>query len=708
MKNLFLFVASALFLFSCSGDKPGSDESSLPPKNNLNKSDSLASQKITETRVTPELLWKFGRIGESALSPDGKTIALTITRYSISENKGYTDIYTLPSAGGEMKRISDFAGPEFNIQWSTDGNFIYFLSPESGSSQLWKIKPDGSEIKQVSKIEGDLNSFKISPDGKKILYCMDVKIDESPADRHPDLPKTNVIIAEDLMYRHWNSWTDYKYSHIFFADMSEDIKSGRDIMDKEPFDAPLSPYFDSEEMSWSPDGKTIAYTCKKLSGREYAVSTNSDVYLYNTADGSTKNITEGMMGYDKYPVFSPDGKYIAWQSMETPGYESDKARLFVMELASGNKTNLTENLDQNADKYIWTDDSKSLYLMSGIKGTVQIFSINAETKEVKQITSGNHDYTSIQLSGGLLIGNRMSQQMATEIFKIDVTSGTETQLSFVNKNIYDKVKMGNSVERWVKTTDGKDMLVWVILPPDFDSTKQYPAILFCEGGPQTTVSQFWSYRWNFQIMAANDYVIIAPNRRGLPSFGQEWNRQISGDYGGQNMKDYLTATDEIAKEPYIDKNRLGAVGASYGGFSVYWLAGNHNKRFKAFISHCGMFNLESQYAETEEVFFTNFDLGGPYWDKKNSIAQRSYANSPHKFVQNWDTPIMIISGGYDFRIPYTESLQAFNTAQLLGIPSKLLIFPEESHFVLKPQNSILWQREFFGWLDKWLKPEGGK
>lgn len=265
--------------------------------------------------------------------------------------------------------------------------------------------------------------------------------------------------------------------------------------------------------------------------------------------------------------------------------------------------------------------------------------------------------------------------------------------------------MGTPVERWIKTTDGKEMLVWEIRPPDFDSTKLYPAFLYCQGGPQSTVSQFWSYRWNFQIMVANGYIVIAPNRRGVPSFGQDWNRQISGDYGGQNMKDYLAATDAIAKYPWVDETRLGAVGASYGGFSVFWLAGNHNKRFKAFISHCGMFNLESQYAETEEVFFTNFDLGGPYWDKKNTVAQRSYANSPHKFVQNWDTPIMIISGGYDFRIPYTESLQAYNTAKLLGIPSKLLIFPEETHFVLKPQNSILWQREFFGWLDKWLKPD---
>jgi dipeptidyl aminopeptidase/acylaminoacyl peptidase len=700
MKKLFFFAVSALILVSC-GEKSGSDASSGQPS--VTKSDSLASQPITETRVTPELLWKFGRVGETVLSPDGKTIAITITRYSISENKGYTDIYTIPSDGGEMKRITGFAGPEFNIQWSVDGTLIYFLATESGSSQLWQMNANGSGQRQISSVEGDISSFKISPDSKKILYCKDVKLDKSPADIHTDLPKTNVYIAEDLMYRHWNSWTDYHYSHVFVSDMGAEVKEGKDIMENEKFDSPLSPYFDAEEITWSPDGNIIAYTCKKQSGKDYAVSTNSDIYLYTVSDGTTKNVTEGMMGYDKYPVFSPDGKYIAWQSMETPGYESDKERLFVMDLATGTKTYLNENFDQNAAHYFWTEDAKEIFFISGYHATHQVYKINVETKEVKQITSGKHDYTAIQQAGGVFIGNKMSMQMATEIFKIDIATGQETQISFVNKNIYDKVQMGTSVERWVKTTDGKQMLVWVILPPGFDSTKTYPAFLYCQGGPQSAVSQFWSYRWNFQIMAANDYVVIAPNRRGLPSFGQEWNRQISGDYGGQNMKDYLSATDAIAKEPWVDANRLGAVGASYGGFSVYWLAGNHNKRFKAFISHCGMFNLESQYAETEEVFFTEFDLGGPYWDKNNTVAQRSYANSPHRFVKNWDTPILIISGGYDFRIPYTESLQAFNTAQLLGIPSKLLIFPEETHFVLKPQNSILWQREFFGWLDKWLK-----
>jgi len=700
MKNLLFFVLAALIMVSCT-EKKDNDATNTQPS--VTKSDSLAAQPITETRVTTELLWKFGRVGETVLSPDGKMIALTITRYSISENKGYTDIYTLPSDGGEMKRITGFAGAESNIQWSNDSKIIYFLASESGSSQVWQMNADGSAQKQISSIEGDISSFKIAPDSKKILYCKDVKIDKSPADIYPDLPKANVYIADNLMYRHWNSWTDYHYSHVFVSDMGTEIKDGKDIMEKEPYDSPLSPYFDAEEISWSPDGNIIAYTCKKLSGKDYAVSTNSDIYLYHISDGTTRNITEGMMGYDKYPVFSPDGKYIAWQSMETPGYESDKERLFVMDLAAGTKTYLNEKFDQNAAHFFWTADAKEIFFISGYHATHQVYKINVETKEVKQITTGKHDYTSIQQSGDVFIGNKMSMQMATEIFKIDIATGQEKQLSFVNKNIYDKVQMGTSVERWVKTTDGKQMLVWVILPPGFDSTKTYPAFLYCQGGPQSAVSQFWSYRWNFQIMAANDYVVIAPNRRGVPSFGQEWNRQISGDYGGQNMKDYLTATDEIAKEPWVDENRLGAVGASYGGFSVYWLAGNHNKRFKAFIAHCGMFNLESQYAETEEVFFTNFDLGGPYWDKKNEVAQRSYANSPHRFVQNWDTPILIISGGYDFRIPYTESLQAFNSAQLLGIPSKLLIFPEETHFVLKPQNSILWQREFFGWLDKWLK-----
>jgi len=391
---------------------------------------------------------------------------------------------------------------------------------------------------------------------------------------------------------------------------------------------------------------------------------------------------------------------IAWQSMETPGYEADKERMFMMDFATGKKTYLTKNFDQNAANMIWSKDDKAIYFISGIHGTYQIYCIDLESGSIKQVTKGKHDYTALSMEGDVLIGTKMSMSMATEIFSINTGTGEETQLTFTNKHIYDNIKMARVQGRWIKTTDWKDMLVWVIYPPDFDSLKQYPAILFCEGGPQSAVSQFFSFRWNFQIMAANDYIIIAPNRRGLPTFGQVWNDQIAGDYGGQNMKDYLTSVDILKKEPYIDENRLGAVGASYGGYSVFWLAGHHDGRFKAFIAHAGIYNFESAYGATEEYFFVNHDYEGPYWEKPKP---RSYQFSPHLAVQNWDTPIMIVVGQNDFRIPYTQGLEAFNAAQLRGIPSRLLFFPDETHFVLKPQNSILWQREFFGWLDKWLK-----
>ena len=702
MKKILLFTfALSVIIAGCKQHSSETTENKITEKSPI---DSLSKQEITETRITPETLWKFGRVSDVQLSPDGKTVIYNLTYYDIKKNKGFTDIFSVSTDGGEPKQLTDFGGHENNIRWSADGKNIYFLASESGSSQIWKMNDDGSNQKQVSFIDGDLNGFELAPSGNNLFYIKDVKLEQTPQEKYSDLPNSNVMIITDLMYRHWNNWSDYSYSHVFLTKVENDkIEAGKDILENEHYDSPLSPYFDNAEISWSSDGKYIAYTCKKLSGKEYAISTNSDIYIYDIEKGITENITVGMLGYDKNPVFSNNGKYIAWQSMETPGYESDKDRLFVMNLETKERRYLTENFDQNAVSYCWTNNDSEILFVSGTKATEQIYKINIETAEITQITKGVHDYNSVSNAAGVIIGEKMSMSMATEIFKIDEATGNETQLTFTNKHIYDKVQMGKVEERWVTTTDGKQMLTWLILPPNFDSTKKYPALLYCQGGPQSTVSQFFSFRWNFQIMAANDYVIIAPNRRGLPSFGQEWNAQISGDYGGQNMKDYLSATDELKKEPFIDENRLGAVGASYGGFSVYWLAGHHEKRFKAFISHCGMFNLESQYAATEEMFFVNHDLGGAYWEKNNAIAQKSYSNSPHKFVQNWDTPIMMITGGYDFRIPYTESLQAFNAAKLVGVDAKLLFFPEETHFVVKPQNSILWQREFFGWLDKWLK-----
>ncbi|HOK37518.1 MAG: S9 family peptidase [Bacteroidales bacterium] len=669
---------------------------------------SLTEEEIKNGILTPEILWKFGRIGDFQISPDGKTVVYNITHYDVDKNKGFTHIYTISVDGRESKRLT---GGEFSYlspSWTRDGKKIMYLSTETDTVALWVMDPDGKNRTKVSDWDKSINAYKISPKGDKIILIADVKIDKTPQEIYPDLPKANVIMTEDLMYRHWNSWTDYSYSHIFIADLDKDYKVSNpvDIIEGEPYDAPMSPYFDESEFAWSPDGKYVAYSCKKLTGIDYALSTDSDIYLYELATGITKNISKGMPGYDRFPVFSSDSKQLVWSSMETPGYESDIEKLFVFDIETGNKENLTSNFDYSVEHVIWpkiNSKQDKIYFISCIKGTHQIFTLDLTTREIIQITDGYHDYQDIKLAGDRFIVKKMSMSMASELFTVDF-DGTEKQLTYTNQHIYDKIEFGKVIPKLVNTTDNKKMLVWLILPPKFDATKKYPAILYCQGGPQSPVSQFFSYRWNFQLMAANGYVVIAPNRRGVPGFGSEWLKQISGDYGGQNMKDYISAVEYCKNEPFIDENRIGAVGASYGGFSVFWLAGhNENKLFKVFIAHCGMFNLESQYAATEETFFVNHDLGGPYWDETNKVAQNSYKNSPHRFVHKWNTPILIITGGYDFRIPYTESLQAFNAAKLNGIDAKLLYFPDESHFVLKPQNSILWQREFKAWLDEYLK-----
>lgn len=698
--KFFNLLAMAILIAgaSCSEQKP--EQKKEPLKIDV----SLTADEIARGVMTPEIMWKFGRVGNSALSPCGKLLAYTATFYNLQENKGVTNLYVVSTEGGEPRKLTDELGSESNPQWITCSKTLRFLSTRGGDSQIWEINPDGTGLKQVSAIEGGIDGFCFSPDGDKVLYAKNVKMEDQAIDIHPDMPKAKVRIINDLMYRHWDYWEDGEYSHIFVADFRDGkILNPKDINEGEKWDTPMATDFDIAEVQWSPDGKKIVYCSKKLYGKEYAVSTNSDIYLYDTESGTTQNLTTDNLGYDRYPAFSPDGKHIAWYSLATPGNEADQQRLFILNLESGQKTYLTEKFDQDVEQFVWGGDSQSIYFASGVRGTEQIYRISIADRSITQITKGVHNYTKVQVSNGVLVGDKMSMRMATELFRIDEATGAETQLTYTNKHIYDHIKMGEVRERWVKTTDGKDMLVWVILPPNFDETRKYPTLLYCQGGPQSTVSQFWSFRWNFQMMAANDYIVVAPNRRGVPSFGQEWNLQISGDYSGQNIKDYLSAIDDVAKETWVNKDKLGCVGASYGGYSVYYLAGHHQKRFKAFISHCGMYNLESFYPQTEEIFFPNFDLGGAPWEKDNKIAQRSYANSPHKFVQNWDTPIMIIVGEHDYRIPYTQSLEAFNAAQLRGIPSKLLFFPSGTHFVTKPQEAVIWQREFFGWLDKWLK-----
>ncbi len=659
-----------------------------------------------QNKLTPELLWKLGRVSDVQLSPDGKTILFGITYYNLEENKGNRDLYSIPVSGGKPKKLTDTKGSEYNAVWRPDGKKIAYISAESGSVQIWEMNPDGSGKKQISNIEGDINGFAYSPSMNNLLFIKDVKLDTTVNDLYPDLPKANAMLFSNLMYRHWDSWTDFSYSHVCVAPydtVAGKISQYTDIMKGERFDSPLTPDGGMEQIAWSPDGKLIAYTCKKLHGKEEALSTNSDIYIYNLLTKQTTNISEGMYGYDQDPAFSQDGKKIVWSSMKTAGFESDKKRIMLYDFATRQYSDLSENFDQSSSNFKWDTQNKNIiYFISGYHATFQIYSIDITTKKITQITKGIHDYTELSAAGKSLVGAKMSMSLPTEIFRIDlvVPGIKETQVTFTNKEILDEIKLGKVEERWITTTDNKKMLTWVIYPPYFDKTKKYPALLYCQGGPQSSVSQFWSYRWNFQMMAANDYIVVAPNRRGLPTFGQEWNDEISQDYGGQNMKDYLTAIDTVSSEPYVDKEHLGAVGASYGGYSVYWLAGNHNKRFKAFIAHCGMFDFESWYGSTEEMWFANHDLGGAYW---KIPKPKSYEFSPNKFVGKWDTPILVIEGGYDFRIPYTQGMEAFDAAQLQGIPSEFLFFPEESHFVLKPQNSVLWQRTFFVWLDKWLK-----
>ncbi|HNY07270.1 MAG TPA: S9 family peptidase [Bacteroidales bacterium] len=661
------------------------------------------NMKLNSNIMTPEVLWSFGRIGESVVSPDKTTVLFGVTYYDIQQNKGNCDLYTIGVDGKNLKQITSTPGSEYNATWRPDGKKIGFLSAQSGEMQLYEINPDGTDAKQISFINGGIDGFKYSPDMSKILYIQEVKVDKNTQDIYPDLPKASGRIMDDLMYRHWDQFVD-TYTHIFVADYNENkITEGTDIMPGEPWESPLKPFGGLEQINFSPDSKTIAYTCRKLKGKEYALSTNSDIYLYAIATKKTTNLTEGMMGYDISPVYSPDGSKIAWESMEHNGYESDKSRLFVHDFTTGTKTDYSRDFDQNSNGLTWSDDGKSIYFISDIHATDEIYRLDLKNGKITRITDGIHNYLNVAVAGKMLIAQRQSMSSPTEIYAVNPKDGKDTQITFVNKDLLDQLKFGNVEKRWIKTTDNKEMLTWIIYPPNFDPNKKYPALLYCEGGPQSTVSQFWSYRWNFQMMAANDYIIVAPNRRGLPGFGTAWNEQISGDYGGQNMQDYLSAIDSMKKEPFVNADKLGCVGASYGGFSVYWLAGNHNKRFKAFIAHDGMFNLESQYTETEEMWFVNWDLGGPFWDKDNATAQRSYANSPHKFVQNWDTPILVIHGERDYRIPATQGMSAFDAAVLRGVPAKMLYFPDENHWVLKPQNGILWQRTFFGWLDKWLK-----
>ena len=653
--------------------------------------------------MTPETMLSLARVGASALSPDGKTVVYSVGFPSIKDNKIRTELFTISSDGSARRQITQGVAGVHGARWIQQGRRISYISSESGATQVWTMAPDGTDRRQVTNIEGGLSDYLFSPDEKQLAYIKEISFGKSTKEIYPDLPKATGRIVTDLMYKHWDEWVE-TIPHIFIAPVGgEAITGGKDILEGEPYEAPTKPFGGAEELSWSPDGKTLAYSSRKKTGMEYSLSTNTDIYLYDLASGQTRNITEGMGGYDTHPRFSPDGKRISWISMERDGYEADLKRLFVQDLKTGQKTFLTGGFEYDVDELQWAANSQSIFFLSTKHAEAQLWEIALKGRKIRQITTGMHDYTSLDVQGGKILAGRQSYIEPTDLYLVDVKTGAAKQLTAENKSTLDGLAPISVEKRWVKTTDGGNMLVWVVLPPNFDKTKKYPALLFCQGGPQSPVSQFFSYRWNMRLMAEQGYIVIAPNRHGVPSFGKAWNEQISGDYSGQNIQDYLTAVDELKKEPWVDSERLGCVGASYGGYSVFYLAGVHQKRFKAFIAHAGIFNLEMQYMTTEEMWFANWDMGGAPWEKDNAVAQRTFANSPHKLVGNWDTPILVIHGERDYRILAGQGMAAFNAAKLRGIPAELLIYPDENHWILRPQNALLWQRTFFGWLDKYLK-----
>ena len=704
MKKFFIMAAIALAAAGCSTSSQ-TDEKPIGPTPFAE----LPKSQYGDDYLTPEALWAMGRIGGADIHPTTGHIIYSVTYYSVKENRSNSELFVLPAGATEPIQLTFDNKYQGTAHWMSETEISY-ISTESGSAQVWKmaLTIDGNNARagkavQLTDYEGGIDDYAFSPDFKKLLFVSQVKTVEQTADVYPDLDKASGHFHNDLMYKHWDEWTETA-PHPFVAEFDgKQISHIKDLLEGEKYESPMKPFGGIEQLAWSPDCKYIAYTCRKKTGLDYAVSTNSDIYLYDLENAQTRNLTEGMMGYDINPAFSPDGSMIAWQSMERDGYESDQNRLMVMTLANGEKSFVSQAFESSVDQFIWLNNSELAF--AGVwHALAHIYTVNLKG-EIKERTQGQYDFSICGLAAdNKLLCKRHSMREPDDLYMLNLNSDELTQLTRVNNDILSNLTMGEVVPRWQTTTDGKQMLTWMIYPPHFDPNKKYPTLLYCEGGPQSPVSQFWSYRWNFMMMAANNYIIVAPNRRGLPGFGNEWNEAISGDYGGQCMRDYLTAIDEfVAAEPYVDKEHLGCVGASFGGFSVYWLAGHHDKRFKAFIAHDGIFNMEMQYLETEEKWFANWDMGGAYWDKNNPIAQRTFENSPHRFVDKWDTPILCIHGEKDYRILANQAMAAFDAAKMRGIEAELLIFPDENHWVLKPQNGILWQRRFYNWLDRWLK-----
>lgn len=697
----------------------------------------IGKQNITikDGRMSPEALWAMGRISAYSASPDGSKIVYQVGYYSVKHNKSHHVLYMMNANGSGKTLLTKGDKNETDATW-LDNETIAFLT----GGEIWSMKTDGADRKQLSNTGGAVEGFKFAPDGKHVIILKSIPFHEVIKENPKDLPKATGRLVTDLMYRHWDHYVE-SIQHPFVFSVGDGFSvanDGTDILDGEPYECPMEPFGGIEQLAWSNDSKEIAYTCRKKTGLAYSISTDSDIYIYNIGTRETRNLCKpadyvepkidptktmktqavnskdnlkNLPGYDQNPKFSPDGRYVAWLSMSRNGYESDRQRLCCMDLKTGEKRFLTESFDSHVDDFCWSDTKDAMIYFIGVwHATENLYAINWKG-EVKQLTDTWTDFGSLQMMNNKkqLIAERHSYTAPADLYIVTPNfkkpAKTAVQkLTNENQHILDQLDKPKVQQRWVKTSDGKEMLTWIILPPNFDETKKYPTLLFCEGGPQSPVSQFWSYRWNFFIMASQGYIVVAPNRRGLPGFGQEWLEEISGDWTGQCMKDYLAAIDDAAQNlPYVDKDRMGAVGASFGGFSVYYLAGHHDKRFKAFIAHDGAFNLEAMYTETEENWFSNWEYDDAYWNKdRTANADRTYKNSPHLFVDKWDTPILCIHGEKDYRINATQGMSAFNAARMRGIEAELLIFPDENHWVLKPQNGILWQRTYFEWLERWI------
>ncbi len=643
--------------------------------------------------MTPEILWSMNRLGVSAVSPENSSLVYRLSSTDLKTEKSSSTNYFLNLKNRQATTLD--LGKKSLLQWDKNGLYAkegdkIFLSKDAGKT--W------TEFYTL----GDADNIKISPDGKKIAFSREVQVETVYGkNKYSDTPNSTAQIYTDLNHRHWDSWNEGKYNHVFVVNTAENADKAKDLLKGKSWDSPQRPFGGGEDFVWSPDSTELLYVVKPFSGAEYVTSTNTDIFAYNLSTGNTRNLTEENKGYDNHPVFSPDGSFLLYTSMKRDGYEADKNDIKIMNWKTGAKTNLTENWDESATGSIaWSEDSKNIYFSAAIKGTKQLFSLNPTNKKVTQLTNGNWDVNDVYFGNKKeILVSRTDINHSADLFSVNPKNGKMTQVTDVNKETYDKLDQGKTELRLVKTSDGKEMGVWFHYPPNFDPNKKYPTLLYLQGGPQSALTQYFSTRWNFALMAANGYVIVAPNRRGMPGWGTKWNQDISQDWGGQPVRDYLATADYAKTLPFVDGDRMGAVGASYGGYSVYMLAGVHENRFKTFISHNGLYDMKSWYGTTEELFFANWDIGAP-WQEPTPKAYTEF--NPSNYSQNWNTPIMIIQGGLDFRVPYEQGNQAFQTARLKGLKSKFLYFPDENHWVLKPHNALVWQREFFSWLKETL------